>query len=53
MLAAHVFAAAMEPQIFVCGPTSFVETVADQLVALGHEESSIKTERFGPTGEEE
>jgi ferredoxin-NADP reductase len=39
------------PQIFVCGPTSFVETVADQLVALGHGESAIKTERFGPTGD--
>jgi ferredoxin-NADP reductase len=52
MLAAHVFSAAAEPRIFICGPTSFVETVADQLVALGHDESSIKTERFGPTGEE-
>jgi ferredoxin-NADP reductase len=52
MLAAHVFSAAAKPRIFVCGPTSFVETVADQLVALGHGESSIKTERFGPTGEE-
>jgi ferredoxin-NADP reductase len=52
MLAAHVFSAAVKPKIFVCGPTSFVETVADQLVALGHDESSIKTERFGPTGEE-
>ena len=51
MLAAHVFSAAAEPRIFVCGPTLFVETVADQLVALGHDESAIKTERFGPTGE--
>jgi ferredoxin-NADP reductase len=40
-----------EPLIFVCGPTSFVETVADQLVGLGHSESAIKTERFGPTGD--
>jgi ferredoxin-NADP reductase len=52
MLASHVFSAAAEPRIFVCGPASFVEAVADQLVALGHDESSIKTERFGPTGEE-
>jgi ferredoxin-NADP reductase len=50
MLAAHVFSAAAEPRIFVCGPTSFVEVVADQLVVLGHEESAIRTERFGPTG---
>jgi ferredoxin-NADP reductase len=51
MLAAHVFSPAAEPVIFVCGPTSFVEAVADQLVALGHPESAIKTERFGATGD--
>lgn len=51
VLAKYALPAAQKPQIFVCGPTSFVETVADQLVALGHEETAIKTERFGPTGE--
>jgi len=51
MLATHTFGPSEQPQIFVCGPTSFVETVADQLVSLGHTESAIKTERFGPTGE--
>jgi ferredoxin-NADP reductase len=45
------FYSATQPRIFVCGPTSFVETVADELVALGHDESTIRTERFGPTGE--
>ncbi|MGH3019953.1 MAG: ferredoxin reductase [Gaiellaceae bacterium] len=35
---------------FVCGPTRFVETVADALVALGHDPVRVKTERFGPTG---
>jgi ferredoxin-NADP reductase len=35
---------------FVCGPTPFVEAVAESLVGLGHESSRIKTERFGPTG---
>jgi ferredoxin-NADP reductase len=35
---------------FVCGPTPFVEAVAEALVGLGHESSRIKTERFGPTG---
>jgi ferredoxin-NADP reductase len=35
---------------FVCGPTPFVEAVAEALVELGHEPSRIKTERFGPTG---
>ncbi|HEY8727614.1 MAG TPA: ferredoxin reductase [Gaiellaceae bacterium] len=35
---------------FVCGPTPFVEAVAEALVGLGHEPSRIRTERFGPTG---
>ncbi len=35
---------------FVCGPTPFVEAVAQALVELGHEPSRVKTERFGPTG---
>ncbi|HYZ18113.1 MAG TPA: ferredoxin reductase [Gaiellaceae bacterium] len=35
---------------FVCGPTPFVESVAEALVDLGHEPARIKTERFGPTG---
>jgi ferredoxin-NADP reductase len=51
MLATRAFPPAEHPQILVCGPTSFVETVADRLVSLGHAEWTIKTERFGPTGE--
>jgi ferredoxin-NADP reductase len=35
---------------YICGPTSFVETAANGLVKLGHAPSTIKTERFGPTG---
>ena len=50
MLATHVFPAVQKPHIYICGPTSFVEAVADDLVALGHDEKTIKTERFGPTG---
>jgi ferredoxin-NADP reductase len=38
------------PLAFVCGPTSFVETVADGLVELGYSPERIKTERFGATG---
>jgi ferredoxin-NADP reductase len=38
------------PRIFVCGPTPFVEAVAEALVHLGHDPRGIKTERFGPTG---
>jgi ferredoxin-NADP reductase len=37
------------PDCFVCGPTSFVETAADILVALGHDPGTIRTERFGGT----
>ncbi len=40
-----------KPNIFVCGPTSFVEHVSSLLVELGHDALAIKTERFGPTGE--
>jgi ferredoxin-NADP reductase len=37
------------PLVYVCGPTGFVEAVADALVALGHDPSRVRTERFGPT----
>jgi ferredoxin-NADP reductase len=40
----------VDPKIFVCGPTPFVESVASALVLLGHPATSVKTERFGPTG---
>lgn len=36
--------------VFVCGPTGFVESVAQSLVGGGVDASIIKTERFGPTG---
>jgi len=38
------------PLVYVCGPTPFVEAVAEALVQLGHEPHRVKTERFGPTG---
>ena len=41
---------AEQPRFFTCGPTPFVEAVAEALVRLGHEPRAIKTERFGPTG---
>ena len=37
-------------QTFVCGPTPLVESVANDLVGLGHDAGRVKTERFGPTG---
>ncbi|HUQ55805.1 ferredoxin reductase [Lentzea sp.] len=39
--------AEFSPQSFVCGPTGFVETVSDVLVALGHDPRRVRTERFG------
>jgi ferredoxin-NADP reductase len=38
------------PLVFVCGPTSFVETASGLLVDSGYDPSWIKTERFGATG---
>ena len=39
------------PTCYVCGPTSFVETVSGFLGGLGNSPDKIRTERFGPTGE--
>ncbi len=39
-----------EPEVFVCGPTAFVEAAASLLVDLDYDPSWIKTERFGATG---
>jgi len=50
MLRAVAPAPSGEPHIFVCGPTPFVEAVADLLVGLSYEPASIHAERFGPTG---
>lgn len=49
-IAEHGWPPDFMPSCFVCGPTGFVETVADILVAQGHDPRRIKTERFGPTG---
>jgi ferredoxin-NADP reductase len=38
------------PLTFICGPTPLVESVATELVGLGHAAGRVKTERFGPTG---
>jgi ferredoxin-NADP reductase len=50
MLMAVAPPVAAEPRIFVCGPTPFVEHVADALVALDFPPQAIHAERFGPTG---
>jgi ferredoxin-NADP reductase len=50
MLAEVGFPASARPRIFVCGPTSLVESAGQLLLALGHDRRLIKTERFGPSG---
>jgi ferredoxin-NADP reductase len=37
-------------QVFICGPTLLVESVANSLVKVGINSNQIRTERFGPTG---
>jgi ferredoxin-NADP reductase len=50
LLRMFAFTPEQRPRAYVCGPTPFVESVADALVLLGHAPGCIKTERFGPTG---
>jgi len=51
MLAEVAWPAADRPLAYVCGPTSFVESVAAGLVGLGYPAERVKTERFGATGQ--
>jgi ferredoxin-NADP reductase len=51
MLRKHCWPPEEMPCVFVCGPTAFVEAVANELVALDHAPERIKTERFGPSGD--
>ena len=48
MLGQAVWPASQHPLAFVCGPTRFVETVAENLTGLGYPPGRVKTERFGP-----
>ena len=49
LLAEIAWPPAERPLVYVCGPTAFVEAVADALVALGHDPERVRAERFGPT----
>ena len=50
LLAASAFPPAESPTSYVCGPTGFVETVADLLILAGQDPRRVRTERFGPSG---
>jgi ferredoxin-NADP reductase len=50
LLAEVEWPAGAMPLAYVCGPTSFVETVSQALVQSGYPPARVKTERFGATG---
>lgn len=50
LLARSAWSPGVGATVYVCGPTPFVETVADLLVAAGHDPAQVRTERFGPSG---
>ena len=47
MLARVAWPASQRPLAFICGPTPFVEAVAELLVMRHYPSSRVKTERFG------
>jgi ferredoxin-NADP reductase len=47
-LASWGWPAELEPRVYVCGPTGFVEAVSRMVVAQGHDPARVRTERFGP-----
>ena len=51
LIANATWASNLAPTCYVCGPTSFVESVSSLLGASGNHPDKIRTERFGPTGE--
>jgi ferredoxin-NADP reductase len=50
LLSAVAWPPADRPLVYVCGPTAFVEVVAQALVGSGHDPARIRTERFGASG---
>jgi ferredoxin-NADP reductase len=50
LLTAVAWPAGLDPVAYVCGPTAFVESIAEGLVRLGYPPSQVKTERFGGPG---
>ena len=50
LIASATWPASTGATCYVCGPTGFVESVADLLSRAGNRRDKIKTERFGATG---
>ena len=53
LIATATWPSNLGPTSYVCGPTSFVERVAEYLAGLGNGPDKVRTERFGPTGDRE
>jgi ferredoxin-NADP reductase len=48
VLAKTAFPPELNPAVYACGPSGFVEAASDLLVEAGYPAANIKTERFGP-----
>lgn len=51
LIAENIWPPELAPTCYVCGPTSFVEHATDLVIAGGIDRGSIRTERFGSTGD--
>lgn len=52
LIANETWPANLAPTCYVCGPTAFVEAATGLLTTSGHSPDRIRTERFGPTGDQ-
>ena len=51
LIASDTWSPKLRATTYICGPTSFVESATELLIASGQDRERIKTERFGATGE--
>jgi len=51
LIASQTWLSNLRPNSYVCGPTSFVEHATELLIAAGYDRETIRTERFGATGD--
>jgi ferredoxin-NADP reductase len=50
ILAAELPPPVARPHAFICGSTPIVEATSSMMVDMGYDATTVKTERFGPTG---
>lgn len=51
LIESSTWAPKLNATCYVCGPTSFVESATRLLISAGNRRENIRTERFGPTGD--